>query len=284
VGELFVARERGKYQGVLAAAFIVAAVLGPGLGGWLADAGLWRAIFYINVPLGILAAICLHTFFPQTHRQLSSSKDPIIPAHVFKSRLINICLATVFVSGIGMFGGSLVLAVLLQQVFHVSATQSGYALTPLMLVVAVASIVSGYLVSRTGRYKILCLIGLLFMSAGCILLAFVNSRTPLYVVYADAAINGIGLGLLLPVHAIVVQNAVKDAVLGFATSMTQLFRSLGGTIGTAILSAILLYLLKSQTIETALTTIFWIHGITVAATLVLNFFLPEVELKRSSIT
>jgi MFS family permease len=130
----------------------------------------------------------------------------------------------------------------------------------------------------------LCLVGLLFMSAGCILLAFVNSRTPLYVVYADAAINGIGLGLLLPVHAIVVQNAVKDAVLGFATSMTQLFRSLGGTIGTAILSAILLYLLKSQTIETALTTIFWIHGITVAATLVLNFFLPEVELKRSSIT
>lgn len=280
IGELFAARDRGKYQGVLAAAFIVAALIGPVLGGWLADRDLWRWIFYINVPLGLLSIICLSAFFPRTIRKLSDSHDPIIPVHLFKDRLINICLITVFVSGIGMFGGSLVLALLFQEIFHTSAAESGYALTPLMVLVALTSIVSGWLVSKTGRYKFICIAGLSLMCLGSILLAMITSKSALQAVLGCAAVSGIGLGLLLPVHAIVVQNSAEGSVMGFATSMTQLFRSLGGTIGTGLLSAFLGLLLHTKSMQSSLTSIFLIYGLAVGGTTLLNFFLPEVELKR----
>jgi MFS family permease len=280
IGELFPARERGKYQGVLAAAFIVAALVGPILGGWFADHDIWRWIFYINVPLGILSLICLQVFFPAGIRDLSATHDPIIPVHLFKSRLITICLITVFVTGIGMFGGSLVLAVLLQEIFHTTATQSGYALTPLMVLVALASIASGWTVSKTGRYKIICIVGLVLMCVGSILLSMIDSKSAIAAVLGSASVAGIGLGLLLPVHAIVVQNSVKGSVMGFATSMTQLFRSLGGTIGTGLLSGFLVFLLQTHSMQSSLTTICLIYGLTVGGTTLLNFFLPEVELKR----
>lgn len=279
IGEIFSARERGQYQGILAAAFIVAAIIGPALGGWLADHELWRWIFYINVPLGIIASICLALFFPHVERISKEKNAKILPDELFKSRLINISLITVFVTGIGLFSGSLVIAMLLQETYHTNAVESGYALTPLMLLVAVASIVGGLSISRTGRYKIICIAGLLLMTVGVIQLALINTESPLYAVFVGAGVSGLGLGLLLPVHAIVVQNTVDDAVLGVATSMTQLFRSLGGTIGTGMLSGFLTLLLKTQTMQMSLTTVLMIYAVTLCGTTLLNFFMPEVELK-----
>jgi MFS family permease len=279
IGEIFSARERGKYQGILAAAFIVAAIIGPALGGWLADHKLWRWVFYINVPLGFIASICLMVFFPHVERIAKEKTAKLFPAELFKSRLINICLVTVFVTGIGLFSGSLVLALLLQETYHTNAAQSGYALTPLMLLVALASILGGLSISRTGRYKIICIAGLILMSVGVIQLAMIDAKSPLYAVFVGAGVSGLGLGLLLPVHAIVVQNSVDKSVLGVATSMTQLFRSLGGTIGTALLSGFLALLLKTHSMQMSLTTVLMIYAVTLCGTTLLNFFMPEVELK-----
>jgi MFS family permease len=279
IGELFSARERGKYQGILAAAFIIAAIIGPALGGWLADHKLWRWIFYINVPLGIIASICLVVFFPHVERISKEKVAKVFPVELFKSRLINISLITVFVTGIGLFSGSLVLAMLFQETYHTNAAQSGYALTPLMLLVALASILGGLSISRTGRYKIICIAGLILMTVGVIQLAMIDTKSPLYAVFVGGAVSGLGLGLLLPVHAIVVQNSVDERVLGVATSMTQLFRSLGGTIGTGLLSGFLALLLKTQSMQMSLTTVLMIYAVTLCGTTLLNFFMPEVELK-----
>lgn len=279
IGELFTARERGKYQGILAAAFIVAAIIGPALGGWLADHKLWRWVFYINVPLGLVASICLALFFPRVERISKEKGTKIFPRELFNSTLVNISLVTVFVTGMGLFSGSLVLALLFQETYHTNAAQSGYALTPLMLLVALASIAGGLLISRTGRYKIICIAGLVLMSVGAVQLALINAQSPLYAVFVGAGVSGLGLGLLLPVHAIVVQNSVDRSVLGVATSMTQLFRSLGGTIGTGLLSGFLALLLKTHSMQMSLTTVLMIYAVTLCGTTLLNFFMPEVELK-----
>lgn len=336
IAEIFDVRERGRYQGVLAAAFILAAVIGPALGGFLAEIGQWRIIFLINIPLGILASICLQFFFPKINRarrpliidyagaalliiatiplitgfsalaksgnfndlggaQILASivalvafifcerraKEPLIPMTIFEDPLINISLLTVFVSGIGLFGGSLVMAVLLQQVLGQTPAQSGVVLSPLMLIVAGASIVSGHLIARTGRYKLLCIGALLCMCLGAFLLGTSTSKTAQNLVLCYAAISGIGLGMLLPIHAIVIQNVVSNSVLGVATSMSQFFRSLGGTIGTGIMSGLMIILLRSGSMQFALSSVFFIYGSLVAVTIVANFFCREVPLRTA---
>lgn len=282
VGDLFPARERGKYQGLLAAAFIVAAVIGPTLGGVLVDANLWRFIFWMNIPLGALAVICLYFFFPASSRERAATGDPLIPISLFKNLLINICLITVFVSGIGLFGGSLLMAVLFQQILKVSAASSGMALTPIMLVVAGSSILSGFILAKTGRYKWLSICGLVLMCLGSALLATIKYDSQIFLAIVYAGISGIGLGLLLPIHAIVVQNVVAESILGIATSMTQFSRSLGGTIGTGIMSELLLILLRSGSMQSAVSIIFLIYASTMLVVIVLNFFLEEVPLKKSA--
>ena len=337
IGEIFAIGERGKYQGFLAAAFIVAALIGPTLGGYIADASSWRLVFIINVPLGIIAAILFGLSFPASSRkkakpiidfagiaffigaivptilaasdigrvggfsplstilsliaivslglflwQEQKASEPLIPPALFKDRLIAISLITVFVTGIGLFGSMLLLAYILQQILGVSATSAGITLTPLMIVVALSSIAGGLLLSKTGKYKMLCLIALSLLALGTFMLSQLTGQTSSLSVVACAAVGGIGLGLLLPVHTIVIQKVASGENMGVATSMTQFFRSLGGTIGTGLMSALLLCLMKLGPLPTAISQVLVIYSGLILLTIFLNFFLPEVPLKQTS--
>lgn len=341
IGDLFPVAERGKYQGFLAAAFIVAALIGPALGGWLTDKNSWRVIFYLNIPLSLLGCLLFKLSFPLSLRPrakaiidysgilffvlfitpmilaaseigklgtitfMSASElgfsllmllaflwrqtkapEPLIPLSLFKDKLIAISLATVFVTGIGLFGSMLLLAMILQQMVHMSGIDSGLTLTPLMVVVALASIAGGLIVAKTKRYKLLCIVSLILLAIGTALLAWHIQAGPLKVadLLLDAAIGGIGLGLLLPVHTILIQNVAPPESMGVATSMTQFFRSLGGTIGTGLMSAVMLSLVRQGTLQQAIVQALVLYIVTVALAVILNFFLPLVSLVRASKT
>jgi len=336
IGDMFSPRERGKFQGVLAADFMVAALVGPVLGGWLVETEQWRLIFLLNLPVGILAAILFATKYPPSSRELAkakidwlgvllfvlaeipillasttlcrtgtfdvisvieivvsvisivafiiherTTKAPLIPPSLFKSRLISISLVTVFITGIGFYGSMLLMAMILQEVNHLSATMSGAVLAPLMIVVAASSVVGGLVLSKTGRYKAMILAALGFMTAGSLSLAMVSAHSEVWLIPVAGSIGGIGLGLLLPIHSIIIQNAVADDAMGIATSMSNLFRSLGGTIGTGLMSAILYAFMEHGSFPQAVAASIHIYAASLAFAIVLNFFLPELELRKS---
>jgi EmrB/QacA subfamily drug resistance transporter len=333
IGEVFPAGERGKYQGFLAAAFIVAALAGPTMGGAIADKSTWRWVFFLNLPLSAIAAALLAVSFPVNDRAKAKpiidylgialfigfivptilgaactdtfrlvgyfalaalclagfirreqkAPEPLIPPRIFGDRLVAISLATVFVTGIGLFGSMLLLATVLQQLLGLSATKTGLTLTPLMIVVASASIASGWILSKSGKYKGLILSGLAIFAGGTAALASLMAAGPfdasrLNLFLSAAACGGVGLGVLLPIHTIIIQKAVSAEIMGVATSMTQFFRSLGGTVGTGLMTAIMLYLLKTNSMQSATAQVSFIYAGLIVATLVLNLFMPEVLL------
>ncbi|MBX9668694.1 MAG: MFS transporter [Candidatus Obscuribacterales bacterium] len=334
VGDLFSAQQRGRYQGFLAAAFIVAALAGPSLGGWLTESLNWRLIFLINVPLGLLSAALLARY-PNTDRTrarasvdyigiilfivtvipllLASSdvgkfgsinahsalllsisvasfsaflfreknaKEPLVPLHLFSNRTISISLATVFITGVGLFGSMLLFAFMLQKLSGLSPVATGATLTPLMVVVAGASIAGGLLVSKTGKYKLLCLISLGSMALATALMTKLGPGFSTWQFMTYATAGGVALGLLLPVHSIIVQNTVTGSELGIATSMTQLFRSLGGTIGTGIMGALMMVLARNSTLHDSINFSLHCYAALLALAMVLNLFLPETPLKK----
>ena len=337
IGDLFPVAERGKYQGFLAAAFIVAALIGPALGGWLTDQNSWRIIFYLNIPLSLFACLLFRLSFPFSLRprakavidylgiaffvlfiaplilasseigklgsigqvsllelafsllmliaflwRESKASEPLIPLSLFSNRLIAISLATVFITGIGLFGSMLLLAMILQQIVQMSGTASVLALTPLMVIVALASIVGGFIVAKTKRYKLLCVVALVLLGAGTSMLAWHVQLGHLKIndLLLDAAIGGVGLGLLLPVHTILIQNVAPPESMGVATSMTQFFRSLGGTIGTGLMSAVMLSLVRQGTLQQAVVQALILYAGTVMLAVLLNCFLPRVALGK----
>jgi MFS family permease len=143
------------------------------------------------------------------------------------------------VVGLGLFGAIVFLPLFLQVVAGVSATNSGLLLIPLMAGLLTTSIVSGRLITSTGRYKRYPIIGSVVMTTGMILLSTMSPDISLWLVLAYMLVLGCGVGLVMQVLVIAVQNAVDRSDLGVATSSSQFFRSLGGSFGTAIFGAVL---------------------------------------------
>jgi EmrB/QacA subfamily drug resistance transporter len=170
----------------------------------------------------------------------SVASEPIIPLSLFRNPVISICSIAVFVLGMGMFGVIIYLPLFMQGVLGVSPTQSGNLLTPLMMGAVLGSIASGQLVSRTGRYKALALVGSVLVAAGMILFARMDASTGrLYVIWG-MIIGGLGMGLLQPIYTVAVQNVAPRDKMGAATSSTVFFRSIGSTVGVAIFGTLML--------------------------------------------
>lgn len=166
--------------------------------------------------------------------------EPIIPLSLFRIPMIALsCMSLVFV-GMGMFGSILFIPLFMQTVIGLSASKSGSLLTPMMLMITVGSITSGQLCSRTGRYKIVALTGLSLMTLGMILLASMGVRTTEMEAVRNMMIVGIGVGSLMPVYTLVVQNEAPSTMIGTATASSQFFRSIGGTLGTAVFGSIMM--------------------------------------------
>ena len=165
--------------------------------------------------------------------------EALIPLRLFRNSVFSVTSAANLIIGMGMFGGMAVVPLYLQIVKGASPTKSGLLLLPMVLGIMFASVLSGQLTARTGRYKIFPIIGTLMMVAGLVLLNTINADTPLLRTDIWMFIFGFGLGGCMQTLVIAVQNAVPARDMGVATASATFFRQMGGTVGTAAFLSIL---------------------------------------------
>jgi EmrB/QacA subfamily drug resistance transporter len=167
------------------------------------------------------------------------AEEPILPPELFRDRDFTLCMAVGFVVGGAMFGTITFLPLFLQGVTGVTATSSGLVLTPLVAGLLVTIITTGRAITRWGRYKVFPVVGTAVLSVGLLLLSTMGVQTTQLVVSIYMVIVGAGIGLVMQVIVLAVQNSVPARHLGTATSSAQFFRSIGGTVGVAAFGAIL---------------------------------------------
>jgi EmrB/QacA subfamily drug resistance transporter len=165
--------------------------------------------------------------------------DALLPLRLFRSPTFSVASAQVAIIGMAMFGGMSVIPLYLQIVKGASPTQSGLLLLPLVAGLMLASLGAGRLIARTGRYKVFPVVGSVLMVIGMGLLATVHADTALWSTDIYMAVFGIGLGLNMQSLVLAMQNSVPAKDMGVASASSTFFRSVGGTLGTAIFLSIL---------------------------------------------
>jgi predicted MFS family arabinose efflux permease len=154
---------------------------------------------------------------------------------LFRNRIFTVAALVTFISGIAMMGSFFYIPLFVQGVLGASATNSGMVLMPMMIAMAIASSISGQIMSRLGRYRVQGIVGLSLMVVAAYMLSRLNvDSSRMDVVYA-MVIFGIGLGTSMPLFMLAVQNAVPYRFMGISTSTMQFLRSVGGTFGVAIM-------------------------------------------------
>jgi MFS family permease len=277
----------------MGAVFAVASVAGPLLGGFFVDNLSWRWVFYINMPIGVVALVVTSSvlrlpFVRRPHKidvlgsallvasvtsvllvtvwggteydwgspliiglimlavvatalfivQERRAAEPVLPLGLFRNSVFRVASAAGFIIGLTMFGAIVFLPLFLQIVNGVSPTRSGLLLLPLMAGLLVASIGSGRAIVRIGRYRPFPIAGTIVMAIGLWLFSRLDQDTSRLVSSLYMVVLGVGIGLVMQVLVLAVQNAVEHRDLGTATSSAAFFRSMGGAFGVAIFGAI----------------------------------------------
>jgi len=179
----------------------------------------------------------------------TKASEPILPLDIFKNQIVSVTSAIGFLLGFGMFGAIIYIPIYLQVVDGATPTESGLLMLPLMLGILVSSIGSGRAITKLGRYKAFPIAGTALMAFGLLLLSTLGTDTSNWLSGSYMFLVGAGLGLVMQVLIIAVQNAVDFRVMGVATSASTFFRSMGGTLGIAVLGAVLTSQLKSNLAE-----------------------------------
>ncbi len=160
--------------------------------------------------------------------------DPIIRLSLFRNRTITISVLSMFLAAFGFFGAIVFLPQWLQVVRGMGATESGLNLLPLVMALIVGATVSGQVVARTGRYKVVILAAMLVLAGGLFLMTGLRADTDIRVLWVWMVITGLGVGPSFAVFVALVQNSVKPAIVGAATASLTFFQQIGGTIGLTI--------------------------------------------------
>jgi EmrB/QacA subfamily drug resistance transporter len=213
-------------------------------------------------------------------------EHPVVPFQLFKLNVFAVPAAISFFSGIGMFGAVIFVPLLYQGVLGTSATNSGQLLTPMMLAVVVTSTATGALIARIPGYRFLGTAALGAMILGLVLLAQVGPGANPFEVTRDIVIIGAGLGVTFPLTFVVIQAGLPHRLIGVATSQLTFWRSLGGTIGTAVLGSILTNRLPIPYtrlgLATTLRDLFLVAAIVASVSVIVSVFLREVPLTREA--
>ncbi|MDN7560870.1 MDR family MFS transporter [Burkholderia orbicola] len=172
--------------------------------------------------------------------------EPIMPLELFRHRTFVLVSLIGFVVGIALFGSVTFIPLYLQVVKGSTPSQAGMQLLPMMGGMLVTSIASGRLISRLGSYRMFPIAGTLTGGVAMALLSTLTLDTPLHTMYAYMALLGIGLGMVMPVLTLAVQNTVEFRHMGVATSGATLFRSIGGSLGVAAFGALFSHGLQSR--------------------------------------
>ncbi|HEX7544894.1 MAG TPA: MDR family MFS transporter [Candidatus Limnocylindrales bacterium] len=289
VADLYTPAERGKYLGLFGAVFGLSSLLGPGIGGFITDTISWHWIFFVNLPLGLIALFIMWRLLPSirrpeathhidflgagvfalaiapflvglTNKQTgdwtdpavgglmlaglafgalfvwieSRALEPIVPLGLFRMRAFTISVSGMFLAAFGFFGAVVFLPRWFQAVEGASATVSGYNILPLLAALIFSAIVSGQIVARFGRYKILMLGSLVLLASGLYLLTNLRADTDRPILWLWMVVAGLGIGPSFAVFTLIVQNAVSPEEVGVATASLTFFQQIGGTVGLTI--------------------------------------------------
>jgi EmrB/QacA subfamily drug resistance transporter len=230
-------RHRIDYPGAaLLTVALTGVILVTSLGG---NTFAWSSWFITGMSAAALIAGALFVAIE------ARSREPILSLDLFRNRTFTITCAVGLIVGLALFGSVTYLPIHLQLVKGESPTGSGLQLMPMMLGMLVTSVVSGRLISRFGRYKPFPIAGTILMTIGLLLMSRISVETSVWETSADALVLGLGMGMIMQVLILAVQNSVDYDHLGVATSGATLFRSVGGALGVAIFGAIFAHALQS---------------------------------------
>ena len=301
LGDVVPPRQRGRYTGLFIAIFGAASVAGPLLGGFITTHLSWQWIFYINLPLGVVAFAVLAAAFPTVASTARPAIDylgtallaagltaivlvttlggttlawdsptivglaiagvaalvaffqverraaePVLPPRLWRNSTFRVTSAVGLIIGFSLFGAVTFLPLFMQVVRGQSPTASGLQLLPLMGGLIISSVISGRLIARTGRYRLYPIAGTGLTVLGLLLLSRMGPGTAIPVAAAFMAVLGLGLGMVMQVLILAVQNDAPYEDLGVATAGATLFRSIGGSLGTATLGGVFANRLVTQ--------------------------------------
>lgn len=187
------------------------------------------------VALSAAAIILTASFLIQENK----TPEPILPLRLFKNSVFTVTSINGVIVGVAMFGSWTFLPVWLQVVSGASPTASGLMVVPMMGGMMLTSITSGRLIVRTGRYRIFPILGSALLCVGVFLLSTLTPGTGRLATASYFFLMGTGMGMMMQVMVLAVQNSVDQRDLGIATASSQFFRQMGGTMGTAVFGAIL---------------------------------------------
>jgi EmrB/QacA subfamily drug resistance transporter len=186
------------------------------------------------IGLGVLAAVALAVFlFAETR-----AAEAVLPLHVFRNRNFSLASGMSFLAGMAMLGALTFLPLYQQTVQHLSAVGSGLMLLPMMIGATLTSLAGGQIMTRTGRYKALPIIGSAVMAAALYLLTGLGVSTSRVTSGLFYAVLGIGMGCLMQTTSVIVQNSVGPSDMGVASSARMFFQQIGGSMGVALFGAI----------------------------------------------
>jgi EmrB/QacA subfamily drug resistance transporter len=219
-------RPRIDYPGaLLLAAAVTTVVL---LTTWAGTTYRWDS----GVIVGLLAGtVALLAGWVLVERRAA---EPVLPLNLFRDRVFTVAIALSFGVGLAMFTAITYLPTFLQIAAGASATHSGLLLLPLLGAMIAAGMVTGQLMTYTGRYKVFPIVGMATATAGLYLLSTITATSAHLVIYLAMAVVGVGIGVAMTVLTTAVQNSVARTHLGTATSSVNLLRQMGGALGVAI--------------------------------------------------
>jgi EmrB/QacA subfamily drug resistance transporter len=293
IGDVVAPRNRGRYQGLFGAVFGFATVVGPLIGGALTTGLSWRWIFYINLPIGVVAFAVLVATLPSAGARSKHlidylgtgllslaltalvlmvslggttypwgsgvvvalgavtvvalgafllaerrATEPVLPPKLLTNDIFAATGIVALLLGFAMFGAITFLPLYFQVVKGASPTLSGLEILPLMAGLLLTSIAGGQIVARTGRYRMFPIAGTAVMTVGLFLLSRLSVHTSTLAAAGAMFVAGFGIGLVMQVLVVAVQNAVGYEDLGVATSGNTLFRNVGSAVGTAVIGTI----------------------------------------------